>query len=203
MHGYPSKATLKLKTERTMSLEEKYIIITEDEEDEEEEEDIQEAATSVVGRVVKDAVDQIVALQKEEAGAQYKMRNITWMRCTDFSIGKGLLQIEDYMKTWELHESWLHWSNYLNKQELQYSTQYYYRVRWSIPTCRKPIPRATACVYFVIEISKIKPKMLPIEVFFVVETNKLVHRPGKTRFKEKWLKDVIESKIVMMETVDF
>ncbi|ETE62508.1 A-kinase anchor protein 14, partial [Ophiophagus hannah] len=169
-----------------MSLEEKYIVITEEEEDEkEEEEDIQEAATSVVGGVIKDAVDQIVALQKEEAGTpRYPIQNAKY-----------------YLdETWELHESWLHWSNYLNKQELQYSTQYYYRVRWSIPTCRKPIPRATACVYFVIEISKIKPKTLPIEVFFVVETNKLIHRPGKTRFKEKWLKDVIESKIVMMET---
>ncbi|XP_070614431.1 A-kinase anchor protein 14 [Erythrolamprus reginae] len=187
-----------------MSLEDKYIaIMDEDDEDKEEEEDIQEAAASFVDGVIKDAVDKIIALKKEEAAAIYTIQNIPWMRCSDFSIGRGLLQIEDYMKTWELHESWLHWSNYLNNEELKYSTRYYYRVRWSIPTCRKPIPRATACVYFVIEISKIKPKNLPIEVFFVVETNRLIHRPGKTRFKEKWLKDVIESKIVMMETVDF
>ncbi|KAK9393563.1 A-kinase anchor protein 14 [Crotalus adamanteus] len=187
-----------------MSLEEKYIAVMEEEEEEkEEEEDIQEAAALVVSGVIKDAVDRIKALKKEEAGAKYKIPNIAWMRCKDFSIGRGLLQIEDYMKTWELHESWLHWSNYLNNEELRYSTRYYYRVRWSIPTCRKPIPRATACVYFAIEISKIKPRTLPIDVFFVVETNKLIHRPGKTRFKEKWLKDVIESKIVMMETVDF
>ncbi|KAG8144576.1 hypothetical protein E2320_013066, partial [Naja naja] len=176
-----------------MSLEEKYIVITEGEEDEEEAEDIREAATSIVGGVIKDAVDQIVALQKEEAGTP---------RC---SIQNAKYYLDE---TWELHESWLHWSNYLNNQELQYSTQYYYRVRWSIPTCRKPIPRATACVYFVIEISKIKPKVrshTPINWFkhlaFHFAVRAICIRPGKTRFKEKWLKDVIESKIVMMETI--
>ena len=30
---------------------------------------------------------------------------------------------------------------------------------WSIPTRRKPIPRATASVYFTIKISKFKPKV--------------------------------------------
>ncbi|XP_007436249.1 A-kinase anchor protein 14 [Python bivittatus] len=174
-----------------------------EEEDEEDVENIKEKAAFIVDKMLQDAMESVRLLKKEEAGVKYKIPNITWMRCKDFTIGKGLLQIEEYMRTWELHESWLHWTNYLNNEELQYSTQYRYRVRWSIPTCRKPIPRATACVYFVIEISKIKPSTLPIEVFFVVETNKLIHRPGKSRFKEKWLKDVIESKIVMMETVDF
>ncbi|XP_042334121.1 A-kinase anchor protein 14 [Sceloporus undulatus] len=168
---------------------------------------IKEKALSIVDDVIKGAADTVRGLQKKEeekvAGAKYEVPNIKWMQCKDFTIGKGLLEIEEYMRTWELHESWLHWTNYLNDEELKYSTRYYYRVRWSIPTCRKPIPRATACVYFILEISKVRPSTLPIEVYFIVETNKLIHRPGESRFKEKWLKDVIESKITMMETIYF
>lgn len=28
-------------------------------------------------------------------------------------------------------------------------------------------------------------------------------RPGFSRFREKWLKDIIESKVIMMEQLDF
>ena len=28
-------------------------------------------------------------------------------------------------------------------------------------------------------------------------------RPGESRFREKWLKDVIESKVLMMQAVEF
>nr|XP_020634299.1 A-kinase anchor protein 14 isoform X1 [Pogona vitticeps] len=164
---------------------------------------IKEKALLIVTNAIQGATDAVGNLQKEEAGAKYEVPDIAWMKCQDFTIGKGLLQIEEYMRTWELHESWLHWTNYLGEEELEYSMRYHYRVRWSIPTCRKPIPRATACVYFVIEISKVRPSTLPVEVFFIVETNKLIHRPGKSRFKEKWLKEVIESKISLMETIYF
>lgn len=60
-------------------------------------------------------------------------------------------------QTWDVHRSWLHWSEFLREEELKYSKRYHYRVCWSVPTRRKPIPRATASIYFVIEISKIKP----------------------------------------------
>lgn len=60
-------------------------------------------------------------------------------------------------QTWEVHESWRHWSEFLHEEDLEYSKRYHYRVCWSIPTRRKPIPQATASVFFVIEISKVKP----------------------------------------------
>nr|XP_060612501.1 A-kinase anchor protein 14 isoform X1 [Anolis sagrei ordinatus] len=175
------------------------------EETNEDLESLKERALLIVDNVIKGATDTIIDQKKKEeaARAKYKIPNIQWVECKDFTIGKGLLQIEEYMRTWELHESWLHWTNYLSEEELQYSIRYHYRVRWSIPTCRKPIPRATACVYFILEISKVRPDTLPIEVYFMVETNKLIHRPGESRFKEKWLKDVIESKIGLMETIYF
>lgn len=166
---------------------------------------IKRLSAEITEDVIRRAIYYIEEEKKKEEAAKviYKVKNIEWMKCEDFTVPRGVLQIEQYMKTWELHESWLHWTSYLDEEELQYSIQYHYRVCWSIPTCRKPIPRATASVYFIIQISKIKPATLPVEVFFMVETNKLIHRPGESRFKEKWLKEVIESKISMMETVDF
>uniref|UniRef100_A0ABM5EVT7 A-kinase anchor protein 14 isoform X2 n=1 Tax=Pogona vitticeps TaxID=103695 RepID=A0ABM5EVT7_9SAUR len=104
---------------------------------------IKEKALLIVTNAIQGATDAVGNLQKEEAGAKYEVPNIAWMKCQDFTIGKGLLQIEEYMRT------------------------------------------------------------LPVEVFFIVETNKLIHRPGKSRFKEKWLKEVIESKISLMETIYF
>ena len=47
----------------------------------------------------------------------------------------------------------------ISSEQLQYDTRYRYRVRWSIPTRRLPVPRFTAAVYFTITSSKIKPKV--------------------------------------------
>lgn len=60
-------------------------------------------------------------------------------------------------QTWDIHESWLHHSEFLEEEELKDSKRYHYRACWGLPTRRKPIPRATASVYFVIVISKFKP----------------------------------------------
>ncbi|KAK2527363.1 Akap14 [Columba guinea] len=40
---------------------------------------------------------------------------------------------------------------------------------------------------------------LPVEVFFTLESSRLIHRPGQCRFREKWLKDIIENKIILVE----
>ncbi|XP_031458624.1 A-kinase anchor protein 14 isoform X2 [Phasianus colchicus] len=138
-------------------------------------------------------------VQKEEEEAEYAVRNIQWATCEDFSVERGQQQIEEYISTWELHKSWLHCSEFLWEEDLQYSKKYHYRVLWSIPTRRKPIPLATASTYFVIEISKTKPVTLPVEVFFFLESSRLIHRPEHCRFREKWLKDIIENKIILRE----
>lgn len=86
---------------------------------------------------------------------------------------------------------------------MDFKTQYQYETKWTIPTQTAPIPRATASVYFIIEISKIRPNALPVDVQFLVETNRSKLIPGQTRFSEKWLMDVTESKTLLMDTVDF
>ncbi|KYO38224.1 A-kinase anchor protein 14 isoform A [Alligator mississippiensis] len=171
---------------------------------EEEDEAIREKAQSLIETVIKGVKEQLEALQKKEREADYVIGNIQWIACKDFTVERGRQQIEEYIsQTWEFHESWLHWSDFLKEEQLKYSKRYHYRVRWSIPTCRKPIPQATACIYFIVEISNIKPPTLPIEVFFILESNRLIHRPGRCRFREKWLKDIIESKMILMESITF
>ncbi|XP_074864144.1 A-kinase anchor protein 14 isoform X4 [Carettochelys insculpta] len=53
--------------------------------------------------------------------------------------------------------------------------------------------------------SKTVPKgnTLPVEVFFILESNRLIHRPGQCRVREKWLKDIIESKRVLVDSITF
>ncbi|PKK26893.1 hypothetical protein A306_00000163 [Columba livia] len=124
--------------------------------------------------------------KKNEKEAKYVIKNIQWGPCDSFTVQRGWQQIEEYISTWEIHESWLHWSEFLQEEELKYSKRYHYRACFSIPTRRKPIPRATAST-------------LPVEVFFTLESSRLIHRPGQCRFREKWLKDIIENKIILVE----
>ncbi|KAM4697070.1 A-kinase anchor protein 14 [Rhinophrynus dorsalis] len=167
---------------------------------------IKEQACALVETAMVNAQEHLRTMPKslqEETEQEYVVNNITWLPCKDFTVELGMKQIEEYISTWEFHESWLHCTDFLKEEEMEFSRLYHYRTRWSIPTRRTPIPRATACVYFTIKMSKIKPPNLPVEVFFIFESNRLIHRPGQTRFREKWLKDVIESKMIMMEGVTF
>jgi len=133
----------------------------------------------------------------------FTVDNIAWLAIKDFSVENGEKKINEFIGTWKYDNSWLYCIDYLGEDEHEFDVRHRFRVRWSIPTRRKPVPRATACVYFTFQVSKIKPKNHPVEVYYVFETNRLVHRPGESRFREKWLKDVIESKILMMQGVEF
>ncbi|KAJ8276468.1 hypothetical protein COCON_G00082200 [Conger conger] len=143
-------------------------------------------------------------LSKQVLGPnKYEMKNIDWISCKEFTVDLGKEQIEKCINMWELDPSWLYSLTFLEEKELEFHKQYHYRALWSIPTAQTPIPKATASVYFVIEISKIKPQSMPVEVYYVVESCRLRHRPGKTSFRERWLKDIIENKTRLKETINF
>nr|XP_015207100.1 PREDICTED: A-kinase anchor protein 14 [Lepisosteus oculatus] len=161
-------------------------------------------ASTIIELALQNAQNYLLHKQiTENDCTDYEIKNINWTACKDFTIELGKKQIEEYMSTWEMHPRWLYSLEFLQEKDLEFHRQYHYRVQWSIPTRRRPIPQATACVYFIISTSKIKPQTLPVEVYFLVESNQLQHRPGKTRFREKWLKDVIESKTLLQESIDF
>jgi len=106
----------------------------------------------------------------------------------------GISIVDDIVKKWDVNECWLYCIDFLEKT----GTQLQFRVKWSIPTRRKPIPSATAAVYFTIDISK-----KDAEIFYVLEAQRLIHTPGKSVFREKWLKDIITTKTMMMDDVTF
>ncbi|XP_070213321.1 uncharacterized protein [Littorina saxatilis] len=133
----------------------------------------------------------------------FEIQDIGWLSIQEFTVEKGEEKINEYIKTWEYENSWLYCVFFLGEETFPYDKRYRFRVRWSIPTRRKPVPRATASVYFTFVVSTIKPKNYPVDVFYVFETNRLVHKPGQSRFREKWLKDIIESKVSMMAAVSF
>lgn len=64
-----------------------------------------------------------------------------------------------FIKTWEFGECWLYCIDFIEKTEKEFTTLYNFKVCWSMPTRRKPIPRFTASVYFTLDVSKIKPKV--------------------------------------------
>ncbi|TRY93003.1 hypothetical protein DNTS_030073 [Danionella cerebrum] len=143
------------------------------------------------------------AIGSDRAHMRKREQSFDWIPCKDFTVELGKQQIRQYMATWEIeHPGWLYSLRFLQEEKLEFKTQYQYEAQWSIPTPAKPIPKATASVYFIIEISRIKPDTLPVEVHFLVESNRSKHFPGKTRFREKWLMDVIKSKNLLSAVID-
>ncbi|XP_038632183.1 A-kinase anchor protein 14 isoform X1 [Scyliorhinus canicula] len=166
-------------------------------------EQLTQMAEIIISNVLRNAKKYLQDILGEEDEGGYQIGNIQWIACKDFTVASGAKQIEEYISTWEFSNCWLHCLDYLQEEELEYHIHHHYRVRWSIPTRRKPIPRATASTYFIIEISKVRPPIFPVEVYYFFESNRLLHRPGESRFREKWLKDIIESKILLMDQVTF
>nr|XP_002129712.1 A-kinase anchor protein 14-like [Ciona intestinalis] len=172
----------------------------------------EEEANELVRQAIESAIKQVVFEQRHDLSnisANYndnetpKTDNITWVSCQKFNQDEGVENIEKFVATWKRDSAWLYCIDFLNEEEHDYDRRFNFRVRWSIPTRRKPIPRATASVYFTIKVSKIKPQSLPVEVYYVFEGSRLVHRPGNSRFREVWLKNVVSSKIEAMEQVTF
>lgn len=128
-------------------------------------------------------------------------RSIDWVRIQDFTVDVGERQIRDYIETWALPPRWLYCVNVVGASKHEHHTFHHYRAAFSTPTKEKPI-ETKACVYFVVDVSKVKPHTRPVEVLFMIESNRLVHTPGRTTFREQWLKDVIESKNSLREAVD-
>lgn len=168
-------------------------------------EDLLDLRASELVRSVLDGAQCAVtrAPQPDSKQLDFDISNIDWVSCKDFTISVGKTQIEEYMSTWEVDPRWLFSVRFLQESEAEFEKQVQYRALWSRPSRRSPIAHSTASVYFTISISKIRPGTTPVLVTFQVESCHTVHAAGKTRFREKWLKDVIESKELLMDNITF
>ncbi|KAL6116892.1 akap14 [Pungitius sinensis] len=124
------------------------------------------------------------------------MSAISWVAVKDFTVDAVEKQLEEYIQTWEMQRCWLYTLDFLSSTEEEHRTFYHYRARFGVPTAGEPLP-GTASVRFDVCVSRVKPASVPVEVSFVVESSRLVHTPAGTRFREKWLEDVVESKTLL------
>lgn len=135
----------------------------------------------------------------------YDIKNIDWPTIGQFTVDLGSQKIDEFIKkTWEYNDCWLYCIDFIEKIDKEFTTLYQYRCRWSIPTRRKPISRFTASVYFTYNVSKIKPKdVTKVQVMYQLETQRVVHEPGKTRFRQEWLNDILKAKEITLNTFRF
>uniref|UniRef100_A0A8C3NI42 Uncharacterized protein n=1 Tax=Geospiza parvula TaxID=87175 RepID=A0A8C3NI42_GEOPR len=92
--------------------------------------------------------------------SKHVIKNIPWTTAKNFTVEIGQQQIEELISVSHnsIHSGRPHFLTVKQYEKLKESTsRYHYRACWGLPTRRKPIPRATASVYFVIVISKLKP----------------------------------------------
>lgn len=127
--------------------------------------------------------------------------NIDWVNIWDFTVDVGKEQIINYIETWGLPPAWLYCVDVLCTTEDQHRSVHHYRANFSTPTKEKPI-ETRACVFFVVNVPKVGAQSQPVEALFMIESNCLVHTPGRTRFREQWLTDVIDSKNQLREAAD-
>ncbi|XP_032331295.1 A-kinase anchor protein 14 isoform X2 [Camelus ferus] len=154
------------------------------------------SVTEVALALAKDVIAAAVQSVKE---AENPIKNIDWVTHGEFTAERGRKQIEQFVLKWEYHSRWVHYTDFLRREDMGHSIFHYiYCVRWSIPTAQIPIAQITAGVYFTIKIHKKKPPDTPIDVSYVFEGQSLVHRPGMIRFREKWLRDIIEAKCILI-----
>ncbi|XP_067580777.1 A-kinase anchor protein 14 [Pseudorca crassidens] len=161
--------------------------------DTEDTQNVTELALAVAKNVIAAAIKFVEEAKKP-------IKNIDWITQGEFTEERGRKQIEDFVSHWKYHGRWVHYTEFLKREDVIHSFHYIYCVHWSIPTARRPIPRISASVYFTIKINTNKPPDTPIDVSYVFESHSVVHRPGTTHFQEKCLRDIIEGKYILMNS---
>lgn len=128
------------------------------------------------------------------------MDSTVWGLCRGFTIGEGYFRIEAYIKTWDIKPVWVYNVDYLRPELDDDFKIHLYRAIFMAPTARKPIGDRVN-IYFAMEISKTEPEA-PVEVRFILESRRLIHTPGRSKFSEKWLIDITETKALFQRMME-
>ncbi|XP_005614597.1 A-kinase anchor protein 14 [Equus przewalskii] len=142
----------------------------------------------------------IAAAVKTVEDTDYPIKNIKWITHGEFTAERGRRQIAEFVSTWECQPRWVHYTDFRERRDLIHSFHYIYCVRWSAPTAQKPLLQVSVAARFTIKINKNKPPDAPIDVSYVFEGQSLVHRPGTNRPREKWVRDMVEAKNIVIES---
>ncbi|PNJ74097.1 A-kinase anchor protein 14 isoform X1 [Pongo pygmaeus] len=156
--------------------------------------------TQVALALVEDVINYAVKIVEEERNP---LKNIKWMTHGEFTVEKGLKQIDEYFSKCVSKKCWAHGVEFIERKDLIHSFLYIYYVHWSISTAELPVARISAGTYFTMKVSKTKPPDAPIVVSYVGDHQALVHRPGMVRFRENWQKNLTDAKYSFMESFPF
>jgi A-kinase anchor protein 14 len=140
--------------------------------------------------VVRDMVQLVIIASLKEVKNETISHNFKWPNVVDFTPDRAQSTIEQfiqvteqlsvkllicklYFKSWELDDSWLHHTIYSG---IQQDTGFHcYKVIFSQPSRRKPVPRATACVFFYI-LTEGLDAGTQVKIFYIVEGQRVVLR---------------------------
>ena len=78
----------------------------------------------------------------------------SWTANKGFTVEEGEKDISQFVSKWALDECWLYCIDYIECIETEFGKNHHYNVKFSIPTRQKPVPLATASVFFVLTESK-------------------------------------------------
>uniref|UniRef100_A0A8C8YBZ0 A-kinase anchor protein 14 n=1 Tax=Prolemur simus TaxID=1328070 RepID=A0A8C8YBZ0_PROSS len=152
--------------------------------------------TAVALALVKDAIDAAIKFVED---VENPIKNIKWITHGEFTAERGRKQIEQFK--WDHQKRWVNCTKFVRRKDVIHSFHYIYCVRWSVPTAITPTAEVSAAAYFTIKINKNKPPDAPIDVSYIFEEQSLLQRPGMARFRDKWPKDLIEAKHILIESV--
>ncbi|CAI8040854.1 A-kinase anchor protein 14 [Geodia barretti] len=164
---------------------------------------------SVAAELVQLAISQSVEELTENKSST---SNVSWPSSGEFTVEGGQRAVEKTVQEWKLSESWKHCIDYLGttpggvmlgRRERGVDELHCYRVQWSEPTRCKPVPTTTASVYFFIycqQGTQQSKHQSQVQVFYVLEGQRLVHRPERSCFQEIWLRNIIQHKLSVVVT---
>ncbi|XP_048191279.1 A-kinase anchor protein 14 [Perognathus longimembris pacificus] len=161
-----------------------------------EQTNVTETALALVEEVIAAAVECV-------EGSQDPIKNVRWLTHGEFTAERCRRQIHQYVsrQSWESEKRWVCCTTLVRRDDIVHSFRYIYCVRWSVPTALKPMPRVSAAAFFIVKVNKRKPPEMPIDVKYFLEGQALVQRPGTIRFREHWLREVIEAKHLLLESL--
>merc|ERR1712048_309813 len=123
-----------------------------------------------------------------------KHATMTWLSRQDFTAESAIKQIDAFISNWERKAEWLYCVDFVQKRDETYFTEYEFRVRWSIPKPDRPIPKASASIYFSYKVLKKMPADTPCKVSIKYETNTQTSDSSDFVFKENNLTRILNAK---------
>ncbi|KYB26744.1 uncharacterized protein LOC103313598 isoform X3 [Tribolium castaneum] len=128
---------------------------------------------------------------------------LEWPTIEEFTQEIGTAKISEYLSYWKFEEDWKYCINFLIGKSDSACDFYQYEAIFSIPCKQYPIAQATASVFFVFEVSRIKPRHCLVDVHYWFEGQRTIHTPGKFTFQEEKLFNIVDAKINFYKTLRF